>query len=697
MSVFALTNCTKEIESPILPDQKGEPFELYAATPKTKTVNEGVNTKWEVNDKIAVFYGDANALPNTYSAGQVFTCDVAESGHFTGTLDANHELAATNDWYAFYSSAIDSKGVLQNSFKTPMKSSWLTFGARTDYSTPQVQKQNGVNSTAHIAGINYPLYGEVKAVEKSKSPSIKLSHLSSLIKIQVRNDSGQTMNVTNIELETPSSTPIVGLFTYEVIDGKTTLTPVAGNAKSGNPNSSNIARLDVTGAEIAVDATASFYLGTAPFVLEAGQVLKSRVNGIEKSLNLSSRTEFKSGAIKDLPVLSYTAKAPEMKVGKYVIAAKDENGDYYAMKNTPKSSRLDQLNLGNISNITAIYEALDKSILWDVVAATNGKGFAIKDQNGKFLSWTSGNGAITAVDELVLTGIGHPRGFFQIQFPEPTPSTVTRALAWNKTSSGFAFYDAAKTTMDTKIYLIPAELTTKTPLAAPVVTATPDGANAKIAVSWEAVPNATSYEVTCTGQTAVNVTGTTAEFTGLTLGETYEITVTAKGDATKYIAKTSNIVSVVLVAAGTKSFSLTIGNKAKNLPQGVSTTTEHTYTKSATQMTKGNSQTYTIKGMVGKTITGVTLDMRSNKSSGAGYLTLKAGTQILATIGSSTSGIAFNKPAWNNAWNGVDFAPVDLTMSNANYKIQSGEDVVLKIGATANSLYCSGITVFYIE
>ena len=104
--------------------------------------------------------------------------------------------------------------------------------------------------------------------------------------------------------------------------------------------------------------------------------------------------------------------------------------------------------------------------------------------------------------------------------------------------------------------------------------------------------------------------------------------------------------------------------------------------------------TLTLSGYAGKKITGITLSMKSNKKSGAGYLSVKAGTTTLASIGSSSSGIDFNNSAWSGKWS-KSYVNVTPPMSNDAYAIQNNEDVVILIGATESSLYCQSFTLTY--
>lgn len=119
-------------------------------------------------------------------------------------------------------------------------------------------------------------------------------------------------------------------------------------------------------------------------------------------------------------------------------------------------------------------------------------------------------------------------------------------------------------------------------------------------------------------------------------------------------------------------------------PTGSSVTFSNTYT-TKDQLTKNNSMTYTLKGYTGYKITALSMSMHSNKSAGTGKFSLVAGTTTLAEIASNTG---FNQSAWYGSWT-QDYVTVTPTMTKTDYVIQSGEDVVLTISASANSLFAN--------
>ena len=100
--------------------------------------------------------------------------------------------------------------------------------------------------------------------------------------------------------------------------------------------------------------------------------------------------------------------------------------------------------------------------------------------------------------------------------------------------------------------------------------------------------------------------------------------------------------------------------------------------------------TLTLTGYDGCTITGVTLSMKSNQSSGAGSLSVMSGETLISSIDNS----AFNESSWYSAWS---TAYVNITPSVTPTVVGADESVVITLAATANSLYCQSITIDYKE
>ena len=125
-------------------------------------------------------------------------------------------------------------------------------------------------------------------------------------------------------------------------------------------------------------------------------------------------------------------------------------------------------------------------------------------------------------------------------------------------------------------------------------------------------------------------------------------------------------------------------------PDSSSAAYSQTY-NTTSQITKGNNAVLTLSGFAGKKITSVVLSMKSNSSKGAGTFSMVAGDTELAAISSATT---FNK-WYDNTSYGINYRDINVELTNSDYIIASGENVVITITATTNSLYIESYTITY--
>ena len=124
------------------------------------------------------------------------------------------------------------------------------------------------------------------------------------------------------------------------------------------------------------------------------------------------------------------------------------------------------------------------------------------------------------------------------------------------------------------------------------------------------------------------------------------------------------------------------------VPTGSSASYSQTYS-TAGQCTSGKEAELVLSGYDGKVITGVTLNMHSNGSSGAGKLNIDAGSTSLASTSGSFSSW-YDSTGFSNSWQDIH---VELT--NSSYIINNDEDVTINITGTTNSLYIKSFTITY--
>ncbi len=144
-----------------------------------------------------------------------------------------------------------------------------------------------------------------------------------------------------------------------------------------------------------------------------------------------------------------------------------------------------------------------------------------------------------------------------------------------------------------------------------------------------------------------------------------------------------NETSATYTVASTSSVSTT-----GTAPTSSSASYSQTYSTKG-QITSGKNAVLTLSGYAGKVITGITLNMKSNGSSGAGSLAVTAGSTSLA----STSG---NFNTWyDNTSFGTSYRDVHVDLTNSSYIIGTGESVTITITGSTNSLYINSYTITY--
>lgn len=232
-----------------------------------------------------------------------------------------------------------------------------------------------------------------------------------------------------------------------------------------------------------------------------------------------------------------TVAAAEILVedGSYVIAVLEE-GVYYAVSSDANDARRAFVELNDYSGEES-YVSHNSKIVWTITNVVGGITINTGDQY-----WGTKKNGITLVTSNNAATIAVSRSENAYHLSGDCGADGIRYVSKNGTF-GFGFYAEAN---KEDIYLIPATFVALPDLAAPVATAELNNAKDGINVSWNAVPNAQKYVVTC-GENSVEVTATNHEFTGLSAG-TYSITV--KAVAENYNSATSEAVSVTVPSAG---------------------------------------------------------------------------------------------------------------------------------------------------
>lgn len=303
-AAFTLTNCTKEIE-PQAPDKEGVPFEITASINDTKTTNDGLNTLWAKDDAISVFHALAGS--SDYGTNDKFTYTSDSDDSFSGTLKEPLEDKKSYDWYAIYN--------YYDGYTTPAASSDADGGAIYIGYRPGIT-QSGLNSTAHLKGSNCTMYGVAKNIASDSPVKVDMKHLTSVVKINVTNNSGANLDVSSISFTAEED--IVGSFYIDITKATPVYVPKSGSV-------SKVATLKANGeTTLANGQSGAFYIPIKPFKAAAGKNLTISVNGKSKEKTLTKDVTFVAGTIH---ALNFDYNYPVILPSSTSIDVEKEGGD----------------------------------------------------------------------------------------------------------------------------------------------------------------------------------------------------------------------------------------------------------------------------------------------------------------------------------------------------------------------------------
>ena len=277
-ATLASVGCNKEVN----PVVNSRITEIVLNNGDTRTVNDGVSTRWENDDALNVFYAVAGTTD--YSQNNKFTVDDASTNHATDTADLT---ASSYDWYLLFP--------YESQITTPVNSGQgcLTVGSAAN----QAQIQTGPDDMGHLAGKNLPVFGIAKDVPVGHRVEISMKHVTSVVAVNLTNATDQPLTVNRVSFTAPED--IIGTY-YIDFSSK-----VLGFKESGANDVSNTATLEVAGGGVvAAGSTTKFYLAIKPFQAKAEDKLVLKVEAgdtvIEKEVTLPTAVKFDPGHIKNL-------------------------------------------------------------------------------------------------------------------------------------------------------------------------------------------------------------------------------------------------------------------------------------------------------------------------------------------------------------------------------------------------------------
>lgn len=236
---------------------ESQKVELFATLPVTRTtLSTDFKLSWNKSEQIAVF--NAPTGTDEYSENIKFTIDEDVTGIFSPVEGAvvPFEDGVNYDWFVCCPYRV-LNGVPE--LKTPKGETkddgYFPIGAQT---------QNGYNSTAHIGGADVM----VGKVINTRTPVVALKHLAVLHRFTVTNNSDKPTVITKLTLN-GGENKLFGTFRLDLRSDN----PVISADNANNTYAERALTVN-DGTDLAVGASADFYMMTAPFTLNAGETFK---------------------------------------------------------------------------------------------------------------------------------------------------------------------------------------------------------------------------------------------------------------------------------------------------------------------------------------------------------------------------------------------------------------------------------------
>ena len=576
-SMVTFAGCQKEENN--APASQTKTVEFFANSIETKTAfgapeGKSYPTLWTANDseiKLSLNYvspKDVAVIPASDYTSAKFSAEISddESGSYT--------------FYAL------SPSTAFNSFNSASK--YLS----ANIPTAQTPLATSVDEKAQI------LYSISDTFETMPgSVNLNFKHFTAYGKLSFKNLALGDAQVTSVAIT--SSVKFAGRWNYVV----------ETDVFEENSGASEIT--------LNTNSTENLWFACAPVDMD-GQTLTFTVNTdkgpLSKTVTLTNK-KFEAGQIAtmvvDMAGIEFAqSKVYELVTSVDVLTPESEIIIVAAASNFALSTAQN----GNNRGQAAITKSSDKPTISDpgagvqVIVLEEGTvdgTFAFNVANGYLFAPTGGN-------YLRTTNTLNANASWNISITSAGIATVKAEVSsknwmrYNSNNSIFSCYDSGQ--LDICIYKRQGTGIAPLPkLTAPVVTAELSEDETGIDVSWTLVENATSYEVSCTGQADVTVSedATSYSFADLASGS-YQITVTAMADG--YKSAKSNTVSVVIPAVG----------------GGENSGEEVTITLTLNRATTGSSSTSYVKNATNFTYDGISyvvanwnpnsLQIRGNKT-----------------------------------------------------------------------------------
>lgn len=259
----------------------GESVTILLTVDDTRTKNDGMSTQWVGGDPLATFYAPAGT--EDYSDNMFFSISDEETGYASGDAELTD---GRYDWYVLY----PYYGIASPDDRD---AACIKIGQ-------WLQTQTGNNNTAHLAGLNMPLYGVARNVPADEIPKVAMHQAAAVVAVNITNSLDEPITIKSITMNAPFD--IVGSYSIDFSTGEPVYLP---SPEEGAVSESVILRVNDPDP-IPPGGSARFYLAVKPFMLSAGEEMTLGISHESDSRTLeitaSEDISFKAGYIKNLKV-----------------------------------------------------------------------------------------------------------------------------------------------------------------------------------------------------------------------------------------------------------------------------------------------------------------------------------------------------------------------------------------------------------
>lgn len=269
---FALISCNKESDlgSSSNPDTAlGNEFTINLL--QTKTINDGMSTKWVVGDLVNVFHAEAGTDNYICDGAFIYT-----ENAFRGYIHEELESDKMYDWYVSYP--------YDETMESP-KSMRINI--------PAIQTQAADGDMSHLCGSLCPLVGKSRNIRATEEPSIMMNHLVTVMKVKVTNYEAEPCNLETVSFchHTKEGVKTILSGAYHVdMTGGTIIYKRIEEADDADGDNGDLTRPYIrleTPKVLGLNESAIVYIVCLPFTIENGTRLCIGMNNTQGGVSQS--------------------------------------------------------------------------------------------------------------------------------------------------------------------------------------------------------------------------------------------------------------------------------------------------------------------------------------------------------------------------------------------------------------------------